>query len=77
MYLVFSQTVDIHKEKVARREIGLLAATKSTGRTHRVIAPAEQEKMIRYTRRATDYSILDSLGNFQVSKGVEEQKSLG
>lgn len=64
MYCYFvSQTVDIHKEKVARREIGVLAATKPTGRAHRIIAPAEQEKLIRYTRRATDYSVLDNLGN--------------
>ncbi|XP_074623050.1 abl interactor 1-like [Acropora palmata] len=58
-----AETVDIHKEKVARREIGVLAATKPTGRAHRIIAPAEQEKVIRYTRRATDYSILDNLGH--------------
>ena len=56
------QTVDIHKEKVARREIGVLASSKSTGRTHRIIAPAEQEKPVRYSRRTTDYSLLDQLG---------------
>lgn len=58
-----SETVDIHKEKVARREIGVLASTKSTGRTHRIIAPAEQEKPVRYSRRTTDYSLLDQLGH--------------
>jgi len=47
---------------VARREIGVLASSKATGRTHRIIAPAEQEKLVRYGRRTTDYSILDHLG---------------
>lgn len=58
-----AETVDIHKEKVARREIGVLASSKPTGRTHRIIAPAEQEKLLRYTRRTTDYSVLDNLGH--------------
>ncbi|KAJ4924023.1 hypothetical protein JOQ06_000265 [Pogonophryne albipinna] len=34
-----SQTVDIHKEKVARREIGILTTNKNTSRTHKIIAP--------------------------------------
>lgn len=47
---------------MARREIGVLASSKMTGRTHRIIAPAEQEKAMRYARRTTDYSILDNIG---------------
>lgn len=58
-----SETVDIHKEKVARREIGVLASSKPTGRTHRIIAPAEREKLLRYGRRTTDYSLLDNIGH--------------
>ena len=56
------QTVTIHKEKVARREIGVLATSKNTGRTHRIIAPAEQEKPRRYSRKPIDYSLLDDIG---------------
>ena len=56
------QTVTIHKEKVARREIGVLATSKTTGRTHRIIAPAEQEKAKRYMRKPTDFTILDDIG---------------
>ncbi|KAK1330207.1 hypothetical protein QTO34_010393 [Cnephaeus nilssonii] len=33
-----SQTVDIHKEKVARRKIGILTTNKNTSRTHKIIA---------------------------------------
>ncbi|KAJ7389821.1 Abl interactor 2 [Desmophyllum pertusum] len=58
-----AETVDIHKEKVARREIGVLATSKPTGRTHRIIAPADQEKLMKYSRRPTEYSILDELGH--------------
>ena len=47
---------------MARREIGVLASSKPTGRAHRIIAPAEQEKLVRYSRKATDYSVLDSQG---------------
>ncbi|NXK52177.1 ABI2 protein, partial [Chauna torquata] len=39
-----SQTVDIHKEKVARREIGILTTNKNTSRTHKIIAPANLER---------------------------------
>jgi hypothetical protein len=56
------QTVNIHKEKVARREIGVLATSKNTTRTHKIIAPAKQEKAERYTRKPVDYSILDDIG---------------
>ena len=50
---------------MARREIGVLASSKPTGRTHRIIAPAEREKLLRYGRRTTDYSLLDNIGNCQ------------
>lgn len=46
----------IHKEKVARREIGVLTANKSTNRTYKIIAPANPEKPIKYVRRAIDYN---------------------
>ena len=51
---------------MARREIGVLASSKMTGRTHRIIAPAEQEKAMRYARRTTDYSILDNIGIYVI-----------
>jgi hypothetical protein len=39
-----SQTVDIHKEKVARREIGVLTTNKSITRQYKIIAPASPER---------------------------------
>eukprot|EP00066_Takifugu_rubripes_P017137 XP_011606403.1 PREDICTED: abl interactor 1 isoform X2 [Takifugu rubripes] len=58
-----SQTVDIHKEKVARREIGILTTNKSTLRTHKIIAPPNMERPVRYIRKPIDYNVLDDVGH--------------
>ncbi|XP_066134920.1 abl interactor 2 isoform X15 [Saccopteryx bilineata] len=58
-----SQTVDIHKEKVARREIGILTTNKNTVRTHKIIAPTNLERPVRYIRKPIDYTILDDIGH--------------
>ncbi|XP_035271420.1 abl interactor 1-like isoform X12 [Anguilla anguilla] len=58
-----SQTVDIHKEKVARREIGILTTNKNTSRTHKIIAPANMERPVRYIRKPVDYTVLDDVGH--------------
>ncbi|XP_058520874.1 abl interactor 2 isoform X36 [Ochotona princeps] len=56
-------TVDIHKEKVARREIGILTTNKNTSRTHKIIAPANLERPVRYIRKPIDYTLLDDIGH--------------
>jgi abl interactor 2 len=53
----------IHKEKVARREIGVLTASKTSARQFKIIAPANPEKPIKYVRRPIDYNALDNLGH--------------
>ncbi|UYV66296.1 ABI2 [Cordylochernes scorpioides] len=58
-----SQTVNIHKEKVARREIGVLTTNKNTTRQHKIMAPASPERPIKYIRKPIDYSILDDIGH--------------
>ncbi|KAM4608797.1 abl interactor 2-like isoform 9-T9 [Polymixia lowei] len=58
-----SQTVDIHKEKVARREIGILTTNKNTARSHKIIAPANPERPVRYIRKPIDYNVLDDIGH--------------
>ncbi|XP_026056530.1 abl interactor 1a isoform X7 [Carassius auratus] len=58
-----SQTVDIHKEKVARREIGILTTNKNTSRTHKIIAPGNIERPVRYIRKPIDYTVLDDVGH--------------
>jgi len=58
-----SQTVSIHKEKVARREIGILTNNKTTVRQHKILVPANPERPIKYIRKPIDYSVLDDIGH--------------
>ncbi|ESO85410.1 hypothetical protein LOTGIDRAFT_107808 [Lottia gigantea] len=62
-----SQIVMIHKEKVARREIGVLTTNKSASRPLGVkggiIFPEQTERPIKYTRKAVDYTTLDEIGH--------------
>lgn len=62
-FIIPPQTVDIHKEKVARREIGILTTNKNTSRTHKIIAAANPERPVRYIRKPIDYSLLDDVGH--------------
>ncbi|KAI4876723.1 hypothetical protein NFI96_027824, partial [Prochilodus magdalenae] len=59
----WKDTVDIHKEKVARREIGILTTNKNTSRTHKIIAPGNMERPVRYIRKPIDYTLLDDVGH--------------
>nr|XP_061799487.1 abl interactor 1-like [Nerophis lumbriciformis] len=58
-----SQTVDVHKEKVARREIGVLTTNKNASRAHKIVAPTNRERPLRYVRKAVDYGALDHVGH--------------
>lgn len=58
-----SQTVMIHKEKVARREIGVLTANKVSTRQYKIVAPLNPEKPIKYVRKPIDYGLLDEIGH--------------
>uniref|UniRef100_A0A3Q2DIS2 Abl-interactor 2a n=1 Tax=Cyprinodon variegatus TaxID=28743 RepID=A0A3Q2DIS2_CYPVA len=69
-----SQTVDIHKEKVARREIGILTTNKNTSRSHKIVAPANLERPVRYIRKPIDYSVLDDTGHGVKVNGQQSLK---
>ncbi|XP_060944366.1 abl interactor 2-like isoform X14 [Limanda limanda] len=58
-----SQTVDVHKEKVARREIGILTTNKNTCRSHKIVAQTNPERPVRYVRKPIDYGVLDDIGH--------------
>ena len=58
-----TQTVGIHKEKVARREIGVLTTNKAVNRQYKIIAPATPERPIKYVRKPIDYAALDTIGH--------------
>ncbi|OZC09496.1 hypothetical protein X798_03453 [Onchocerca flexuosa] len=57
------EIIAIHKEKVARREIGVLTINKCIQRQHKVISVGVQEPLQRYQRTPIDYSVLDNLGH--------------
>ncbi len=52
----------MHKEKVARREIGVLASSKNTTRGHKIIAPSQREQPKGYHRLPIRYNALDNVG---------------
>ncbi|CAJ0579109.1 unnamed protein product, partial [Mesorhabditis spiculigera] len=55
--------VAIHKEKMARRDIGVLTESRHIMRQHRIIPPAVKEPATRYKRTPIDYSVLDQVGH--------------
>ena len=66
----------IHKEKVARREIGVLTTNKTTSRppgvkTPGIIFPEQPERPVKYVRKIIDYAVLDDIGH-----GVKVRKHL-
>jgi len=77
-----SQTVGIHKEKVARREIGVLTTNKCSNspnglsRQYKIIAPANPERPIKYVRKPIDYSCLDNIGHGVVSQENKTPRQL-
>lgn len=73
-----SQTVNIHKEKVARREIGVLTTNKSSTRPlgvkNGIIFPEQAEKPTKYQRKAIDFSVYDEIGHGVKTGGVPRQQ---
>lgn len=61
------QIVMIHKEKVARREIGVLTTNRTASRPlgvkSGILFPEQTERPIKYTRKPIDYSVLDEVGH--------------
>ncbi|XP_072034623.1 LOW QUALITY PROTEIN: abl interactor 2-like [Amphiura filiformis] len=61
-----TQNVNVHKEKVARREIGVLTTSKNCPRTHKIVAPANPEKPMKYKSTPIDFAQLDNIGHGMV-----------
>lgn len=68
--------VDVHKEKLARREIGVLTVGKINVRQHRIQPPSVEERAQRYHRTPIDYTVLDGLGHGVVAPGVTQPVQL-
>ncbi|CAE1280304.1 ABI2 [Acanthosepion pharaonis] len=70
-----AQLVMIHKEKVARREIGVLTAnrnaTRPPGVKNGIIFPEHVERPMKYIAKAIDYGTLDDIGHGMKVRNVQ------
>ena len=58
-----SERVDIHCEKVARREVGALTARKPISKAPTIITPVNPERPVKYVRKQINYGELDEIGH--------------
>ncbi|KAL4660483.1 ABI gene family member 3-like isoform X2 [Arapaima gigas] len=68
---LIAQTVDMHREKVARREIGVFTTVKKVPRNQKVIPPAAREPHPKYSRTPINYSALDTVGHGMKDSGTQ------
>uniref|UniRef100_A0A672R2M5 ABI gene family member 3 n=1 Tax=Sinocyclocheilus grahami TaxID=75366 RepID=A0A672R2M5_SINGR len=70
------QTVDMHREKVARREIGAFTVAKRVPHSHKIVPPAKnKEAKIKYSRAPISFSSLDSVGHGMKDSGQPQLKT--
>ncbi|KAM9744846.1 ABI family, member 3a [Menidia menidia] len=60
---LIGQTLDMHKEKVSRRDIGAFTAVRRVPRGHKVVPPATRQPRPPYSRRPISFQQLDGLGH--------------
>ncbi|CAJ1075515.1 ABI family%2C member 3a isoform X1 [Xyrichtys novacula] len=76
---LIGQTVEMHKEKVARREIGVFTAVRRVPRTHKILPPpqppAGTQPRPPYSRRPINYQQLDSLGHGVKVSGKQSDRT--
>ncbi|XP_029998277.1 ABI family, member 3a isoform X2 [Sphaeramia orbicularis] len=73
---LIGQTVEMHKEKVSRREIGAFTAVRRVPRNHKIL-PSNQVSQPRppYSRRPINYQQLDGLGHGVKVSGKQSDRS--
>ncbi|XP_041120935.1 ABI gene family member 3-like isoform X2 [Polyodon spathula] len=70
-----TQMVDMHREKVARREIGAFTTARKVPRIQKIIPPASQVPGGRYIRNLITYTELDAIGHGVKSMSQELSKT--
>ncbi|XP_060636834.2 ABI gene family member 3 [Anolis sagrei] len=65
-----TQVVEMHKEKVSRREIGTLTICKTFPNSQKIIYPKNLEPLETYYRKPLNFSSLDEVGH-----GIKDQSS--
>ncbi|NXK77734.1 ABI3 protein, partial [Amazona guildingii] len=58
-----AQRVEMHKEKVSRREIGALTVSKRFPSCQKVVPPPSPPRLEPYCRKPLDFSVLDDIGH--------------
>ncbi|XP_044188218.1 ABI family, member 3a isoform X1 [Thunnus albacares] len=76
---LIGQTVEMHKEKVSRREIGVFTAVRRVPRSHKILPPAPAGTQPRppYSRRPINYQQLDSVGHGIKVSGKQSDSRTG
>lgn len=76
---LFGQSVEAHKEKVARLKIGALGSNKSRKIVPKIVVPAEREEPETYDYEGVpiDFHSLDNLGNGAKTKSRSQEGQQG
>ncbi|XP_035519094.1 abl interactor 1-like [Morone saxatilis] len=72
------QTVEMHKEKVSRREIGAFTAVRRVPRSHKILPPTQPagtQPRPPYSRRPINYQQLDGLGHGMKVSGKQSDRT--
>ncbi|XP_030590775.1 ABI family, member 3a isoform X2 [Archocentrus centrarchus] len=72
---LIGQTVEMHKEKVSRREIGAFTAVRRVTRSHKILPPTNTQPRPPYSRKPINYQQLDSLGHGMKVSGKQSDKT--
>ncbi|XP_072225280.1 ABI family, member 3a isoform X2 [Leuresthes tenuis] len=72
---LIGQTVEMHKEKVSRREIGAFTAVRRVPRNHKIIPPTAPQPRPPYSRRPISYQQLDSVGHGMKVSGKQPDRT--
>ncbi|XP_047428907.1 ABI family, member 3a isoform X2 [Mugil cephalus] len=68
---LIGQTVEMHKEKVSRREIGIFTAVRRVPRSHKILPPTNVQPRPPYSRRPINYQQLDEVGHGMKVSGTQ------
>uniref|UniRef100_A0A1A7XI53 ABI family, member 3 n=1 Tax=Iconisemion striatum TaxID=60296 RepID=A0A1A7XI53_9TELE len=72
---LIGQTVEMHKEKVSRREIGVFTAIRRVPRSHKIIPPTGTQPRPPYSRQPISFQQLDELGHGMKVSGKQSDKT--
>ncbi|XP_037647290.1 ABI family, member 3a isoform X3 [Sebastes umbrosus] len=76
---LIGQTVEMHKEKVSRREIGVFTTVRRVPRSHKILLPAQPaggtQPRPPYSRRPINYQQLDGLGHGMKVSGKQSDRT--